>query len=126
MHNPSTADGEKDDATLRRIIRYTRDWGYGGLYVGNLSPQRTSDKKRVKSVNKEINELNTIYIKSMMELTGLWVHAYGLPSFKVPKKFYRTFIKNPKKIHYLTLTKEGYPGHPLRLSAQLKPQPYNV
>lgn len=41
MCNPSTADGEEDDPTLRRIIGFTRDHGCGGLFVVNCWPYRT-------------------------------------------------------------------------------------
>ena len=34
--NPSRADGSRDDPTLRRLIRFGRDWGYDGLVVVNL------------------------------------------------------------------------------------------
>ena len=34
--NPSRADGQRDDPTLRRLVAFARDWGYGGLEVMNL------------------------------------------------------------------------------------------
>jgi len=42
MLNPSTADGTKDDPTLKRIIKFSQSWGYGSLVVVNLYPFRTS------------------------------------------------------------------------------------
>ena len=34
--NPSTADEKEDDPTIRRCINFAKQWGYGGLIMGNL------------------------------------------------------------------------------------------
>ncbi|MGB1439119.1 MAG: DUF1643 domain-containing protein, partial [Luminiphilus sp.] len=39
--NPSSADARKDDATLRRVIGFARDWGFGAVTVVNLFAWRT-------------------------------------------------------------------------------------
>lgn len=42
MLNPSTADANQDDPTLRRCIHFTQSWGFGELVVVNLYPFRSS------------------------------------------------------------------------------------
>ena len=34
--NPSRADGQRDDPTLRRLVGFGRRWGFGSLEVLNL------------------------------------------------------------------------------------------
>lgn len=42
MLNPSTADGRKDDPTIRRLIAFAKREGYGGIIVVNLFAYRTA------------------------------------------------------------------------------------
>lgn len=42
MLNPSTADAEHDDPTLRRIQDWASRWGYHGVIVVNVFPFRAS------------------------------------------------------------------------------------
>lgn len=35
MLNPSTADGETDDSTVKRCVSYAKQWGYGGIEIYN-------------------------------------------------------------------------------------------
>jgi len=45
MLNPSTADAEIDDATIRRCTGFARAWGYGSLLVVNLYGLRATHPK---------------------------------------------------------------------------------
>ncbi len=121
MHNPSTADGDRDDPTIRKIIKFTKSWGYGGLYVGNLFPFRaTNPKDLLKKSFEEIAPLeNFKHIREMVAVCDLHILAYGNPVVEDAKpEFF------DKRWHHLgELTKYDNPRHPLYLKDDLKPVP---
>ena len=45
MLNPSTADETTDDPTIRRVIDFSRRWGFSRLIVVKLVPLRSTDPK---------------------------------------------------------------------------------
>jgi hypothetical protein len=51
--NPSTADAEVNDPTIRRCIGFAHDWGFGGLLMLNLFAFRATDPKRVLKLTRE-------------------------------------------------------------------------
>lgn len=42
MLNPSSADEDVDDPTMRRVIDFSKRWGYASLWVVNLYAQRAT------------------------------------------------------------------------------------
>lgn len=118
MHNPSTADETKDDPTIRRIIGFSKAWGYGGLYVGNMFPYRATDPKEL--LNKPFSEVapleNIKHINEMKRKCSEFILAYGNPIIKdaTPE-----FVDKEWKA--LKVTKAGNPCHPLYLKADLMP-----
>lgn len=48
MLNPSTADAEVDDPTIREVIRFSRLWGYQAATVVNLYPFRSSSPAKCR------------------------------------------------------------------------------
>lgn len=124
MHNPSTADGNDDDPTIRRCINFAKAWGYGGMYVGNIFPYRATDPKELRDVEyitMARPHLNGLHIREMADNCQLFVLAYGNPCLP-----YFTPILPKKEWKALKLTKAGNPCHPLYLPSKLTPIIYST
>ena len=46
MLNSSTADETTDDPTIRRVVDFSRRWGFSQLIVVKLAPLRSTDPKK--------------------------------------------------------------------------------
>ena len=58
MLNPSTADADVDDPTIRRVVNFAKSWGYGGVFVGNLYAFRSTDPKGLRYIDNPVGEDN--------------------------------------------------------------------
>lgn len=126
MLNPSKADANKDDPTIRRCISFAKSWGYGGLYVGNLYAYRCTDPKLLLQVYDPEGPLNWAYLHEMASLSEMVVLAWGNAGIvtKLGKKFTGKYIPLKvisEKLYVLKVGKSGHPWHPLFLKSELKP-----
>lgn len=130
MLNPSTADSERDDPTIRRLIAYAQKWGYGGFEVVNLYALRATDPKELLSSSEPTGGMENVYwIKNSIENASKVVCAWGnWPTVeKLLKKFpdYRPLEGIPvDSFYYLELSKDGVPKHPLYLKSDLEPKQF--
>ncbi len=127
--NPSTADAETDDPTIRRCINFARDWGYGGLIITNLFATRLTDSKQLHLVNFPVGPDNDWWLRHAANEAKIVVAAWGAHPL-APKRGKRAlnvilddFACAP--IHCLALTKDDQPRHPLYLRGDLKPVRYD-
>lgn len=124
MLNPSTADGKTNDATIRRCMRYTKDWGYDGLLVANLYALRaTYPGDLALSDIDPVGRENDAHIEVLARRAAIVILAWGQPGPHRERRstVVRLLRDDGADLHYLTLNKTGDPGHPLYLPATLKP-----
>lgn len=117
--NPSTADETADDPTIRRCIGFARAWGYGALCMTNLFAYRATQPADMKKATDPIGWENDAYLRRLAAEAGVVVAAWGAHgAFKGRDQSVRLSVRG---LHYLRLTKDGHPGHPLYLPASLRP-----
>ena len=121
MLNPSTADARKDDPTIRKCMAYAKDWGYGGIVVGNIYAFRSKDPKDLLHCNDPIGPLNDSYLYELTNKYPMVICAWG-NNLENPKRIKHLIGRGVRMTHCLELTKSGQPKHPLYLRGNLRPK----
>lgn len=125
--NPSTADETNDDPTVRRCIDYSRRWGYGGFCMSNIFAYRATLPKDMKAHPEPIGADNDEWLKRLARNAGIVVCAWGKNGKHLQRDNTVLEILQPiADLHYLKLTNDGMPYHPLYLPASLMPQRFNT
>lgn len=119
--NPSTADGMIEDPTLRRCIGFARDWGFDGLWLGNLFAYRATDPKDIPDDLAEAVGPQNVdpWLSWMRKNSALCVAAWGAhpaAARRVP-----AVVGLLGDVHALGLTQDGHPRHPLYMRADSQP-----
>lgn len=113
MLNPSTADADRDDPTIRKIKGFTRDWGYRNFIVGNLYAARATDPKELKNFSDPVGPDNLSYLEFLtyhpLIVVAWGAHADQAHAFRV-SQLLRT---HGATLYCLGVTKDGSPRHPL-------------
>lgn len=130
--NPSTADANVDDATVRKWIGFTKVWGGSRFIVGNVSPYRATDVKALARLTRwlDIGRENTRHILAMTSEADILVPCWG-DRGKVPRVMHdeidgllSLLLGTRKPVMHLGLTKGGDPKHPLMLGYDTKLVPW--
>ncbi len=122
MLNPSTADANIDDPTIRRCMGFARREGTGGVVVVNLFGLRAADPRALKAARDRRGPENQkaleVVIKTGLTIVCAW-GAHPLAS----GFFAREFVRDAKalgardRIMCLGRAKGGAPRHPLYVRA---------
>ena len=116
MLNPSTADAETDDPTIRRCIGFARRWGFQELEVGNLFAWRATDPKELRQAEDPIGPENDRHLMHMSGAADAVIAAWGAHgAYQNRGRQVEGMLEGT--VEHLGLTKQGHPKHPLYLRA---------
>lgn len=117
MLNPSTADAEVDDATIRRCIGFSKREGYGGLVVVNLFALRSTNPRNLRHAEDPVGPDNRAHIlrtalhaDRVICAWGTWGAMHG----RGHEMLHQLYGWGIVPWHF-GKTANGHPKHPLRL-----------
>lgn len=123
MLNPSTADAEKDDATIRRCVAFAASWQYERLEVVNLFAYRTPSPAVLMALTDRDDPVGPKNLEAFTHATArakLIVCAWGNHGSYLDQAETALGWTN-RQVHVLGLTKAGHPKHPLYVSGDAQP-----
>lgn len=130
MLNPSTADAEKDDPTIRKLIGFGRRLGWGGFEVVNLFSYRATkpaDLKRAGYPGQSVGDDDFIIRAALTSLRtgGPVICAWGANArgLQRPEVVRIRLRQSHVPLHALRLLPDGTPEHPLMLPYTCTPIP---
>ncbi len=128
MLNPSTADANEDDNTVRKCMKFAKSWGFGGIEVVNLFPYRSTDPNALLSASDPFGSDNEGWVETVAESCDMVVCAWG--NHNLVKKLLKGTSYNPlkgvKPTYCIELSVKGTPKHPLYLNPKLKPVKFDA
>lgn len=122
MLNPSTADAQQDDPTIRRCIGFAQRWGYRRLTVGNLYAYRATDPIELMAGQEAIGPENNAWLTRLAEDTDMCVAAWGASAYadtRAPEIL--ALLADRVQVHALKRARGGQPRHPLYLRGDAQP-----
>ena len=140
--NPSRADGERDDPTLRRLQAFAKSWGYQELLVVNLfariSPHPSALQRASDPVGVENDKVLQVCFERwardpQMDLWCGWGMSGGrgprardvLHTLQPLRRQRQVHCPNAKGPLSLALTQTGEPRHPLYAPRQSTLSPFH-
>ncbi len=113
MLNPSTADAEQDDPTIRRCIGFAKREGYGRLQVLNLFAGRATRPADLFAMEDPVGPANVNHIQTVVSSDQPIIVAWGAhPKAQQAYEQFRQIIRFPA-MRCLGVCKAGAPRHPL-------------
>lgn len=124
--NPSTADAEKDDRTIAKLVRYAKRWGFGSLTMLNLFAFRATDphdmRRAFDPIGKQNDEFIRYYAQGERILCAWGAHGDYMARGRQVASMLR---EAERPLFAFSLTENGNPVHPLYLRDEMEPLPWD-
>ncbi len=121
MLNPSTADAEIDDPTIRRCIGFGKRWHFDALEVVNLFALRATQPVALLAANDPVGPDNDAAIMQASERAGLIICAWGAEPLAVDRALPVTAMLKRHPLYCVGVTKSCRPKHPLYIRGDQQP-----
>lgn len=119
MVNPSTADHESDDPTIRRLVGFAERMRFGRLVVGNLFAFRATDVGRLRDADDPVGPENDRHLEAILNYASVAVAGWGRRD-KLPVPLRQRWIAIADMALRLRVpiqcwgtADDGHPRHPL-------------
>ncbi|MGP9820048.1 DUF1643 domain-containing protein [Salinarimonas sp. NSM] len=114
MLNPSTADAERDDPTIRRVRLLARGFGYGPIVVANLYALRATDPRALAAHPDPVGPDNAAHLAAIAAQAGDVVCAWGNHADPERARAALALLAGAgARLWHLGPTRSGAPRHPL-------------
>lgn len=124
LANPSTADEQIDDPTMRRCRGFAKAWGYDAFEVVNIFAFRSTDPHGLDDVADRVGPDNDWHIQDAATRASLIVAAWGVgtgaPWFAERAAVVRGMLRGACCLGF---TASGQPKHPLYIAARTSLRP---
>lgn len=129
MLNPSTADAEKNDATIRKVIGFSQRWGYAAAEVVNLYAYRARNPKDLRAAEAAwvdvIGPDNGRHLVNSAYGCDRVVVAWGAHEPASSKRTLDVYSAlSERGVWCLGMSQSGQPRHPLTLAYSIPLEPW--
>lgn len=121
MLNPSTADAEQDDPTIRKCIGFAQRWGFEALIVVNVLSYRATKPADIPPYSgMAVGVDNHKWLQSAILESSLIVPAWGrqrtqfTQAYEIARSIlHRMTVGSRQPVECLGFNRDGSPKHPL-------------
>ena len=121
--NPSTADETINDPTIRRLIDFSKQWGFTRMLMTNLFAYRATDPNEMKAQGEPVGVKNDKHLLDCAGQSQLIVACWGNHGAHQNRSQHVRQLLAAHRLMHFKLTQANEPIHPLYLPANSLPTP---